>query len=260
MSCGGTDFNCKEGLCELPSTNQKMLITSKGDNRAAKIKNWIFFISPYEGHQTSEGVSGFVSKVVLTFTSDSTDCCFFIPPYKDKMDKGIRNFRCLFSAGIKSIYFFKALVSEVFLMFLQFKHSCFREMGRASPGQLTQTPAVLKHFEIFISNAKKEWVMTKVARTSRLKPSLTPRNALMCSCKQGQASIQECFQGIWIAFQSKHAAAFTLVLLKFAQCWNSGNCSSQLDMDSQNPGTQRRGNHRHECPMWHKLLLKEDKA
>lgn len=39
MSCGGTDFNCKEGLCELPSANQKMFITSRGDNRADKIKN-----------------------------------------------------------------------------------------------------------------------------------------------------------------------------------------------------------------------------
>jgi len=42
MSYGGTDFNCKEGLCELPSANQKILITSKGDNRADKIKNGIF--------------------------------------------------------------------------------------------------------------------------------------------------------------------------------------------------------------------------
>lgn len=168
MSCGGTDFNCKGGPCELPSTNQKMLITSKGDNRAAKIKNWIFFISPYEGHQTSEGVSGFVSKVLLTFTSNSTDCCFFILPYNDKMDKGIRNFRCLFSAGTTSIYSFKPSVSKVLLTSLQFKCYCFREMGRASPGQLTQTPPVLKHSEIpFISNAKKEWVMTKVSRSGK---------------------------------------------------------------------------------------------
>lgn len=39
MSSGGTHFNCEEGLCELPSANQKMLITSEGDNRADKIKN-----------------------------------------------------------------------------------------------------------------------------------------------------------------------------------------------------------------------------
>lgn len=39
MSCGGTDFNCKEGPRESPSANQKMLITSKEDNRADKIKN-----------------------------------------------------------------------------------------------------------------------------------------------------------------------------------------------------------------------------
>ena len=39
MSCGGTDFNFKEGPRESPSANQKMLITSKEDNRADKIKN-----------------------------------------------------------------------------------------------------------------------------------------------------------------------------------------------------------------------------
>lgn len=38
MSYGGTDFNCKEGLCELLSANQKMLITTKGDKRVDKIK------------------------------------------------------------------------------------------------------------------------------------------------------------------------------------------------------------------------------
>lgn len=119
------------------------------------------------------------------------------------MDKGIRNFRCLFSAGTRSIYFFKALVSKVFLMSLQFKSCCTREMGRASPGQLTQTPAVLKHFEIpFISNAKREWVITKVSRRSKIKPSSAPRNALVCSVSKNRLILRNASKELGLLFRA----------------------------------------------------------
>lgn len=176
------DFNCKEGLRELPSANQKMLITSKGDNRADKIKNWIFYIILWRTsniwrckgicQQSSPNIYYWQQSLVV----------FFSFPTKTKWTKALGFLDAFSLQGEVLIFFFNVAVSKVFLMSFHFKWFVAVSQGGKDVQRIPRTfSSKTSSAQALSDSSPSPWKARsrqKHPRQAELESSLAPGNAL----------------------------------------------------------------------------------